>query len=128
VPADRGAARRDTEALFAARAAALPEAGAPRDAQAPVDAGPRPLPEGHPNPALAANEKTVLPLREGLIALGKTSPAGYPYWEPMALDGAEAARRGDLAGVRASCIACHERHAEHWRREHPWPTPATDAH
>ncbi len=132
MPADRGAARRDTEALFAARDAATPDAyadaGGPRDAQTPVDAGPRPLPEGHPNPAHAASAKSVLPLREGLLALGKTAPAGYPYWESVAFDGAEAARRGDLEGVRASCIACHERHREHWLRDHPWPPREADAH
>lgn len=122
VPADRGAARRDTSALFAARDASV------RDAEAPTDAGPRPLPEAHPDPGLARGASTVLALREGLVAFGKTAPAGYPYWEAMARDGAEAARRGDLAGVRASCIACHERHAEHWHRDHPWPPRDADAH
>ncbi len=140
VPADREAARRDTALLFAGRADAAADGAARGDAEAPVveagarDAGtdaapPRPLPEGHPDPSLVLRRDAFLALRDGLHALAKTSPPGYPYWEAIATDGAEAARRGDVAGARASCLACHERHAEHWRREHPWPPPEPrDAH
>jgi hypothetical protein len=112
VPADRDAVRRETAALFAAE----------RDAAAPARVAPEPaktLPEGHPEPSLVLDQARLLEVRAALIALGKTSPPGYPSWEPIALDGAEAARRGDMAGTRASCMGCHERHAEHWRVEHP---------
>jgi len=138
VPADREAARRETALLFANRAdasadAAAPHAAtqdaAPHDGSAQSAATPRPLPEAHPDPALVLRREDFLALRGGLLALGKTSPPGYPHWESIAADGAEAARRGDVAGARASCIGCHERHAEHWRRDHPWPPPeARDAH
>ncbi len=78
---------------------------------------------------LVLRRDAFLALRDGLLALGRTSPPGYPHWESIAADGAEAARRGDVAGARASCIGCHERHAEHWRRDHPWPPPEPrDAH
>jgi len=134
VPADREATRRETALLFANRADAEANAAttdaATTDAAAPQDAAaPRPLPEAHPDPALVLRREEFLALRDGLLALGKTSPPGYPHWESIAADGAEAARRGDIEGARASCIGCHERHAEHWRRDHPWPPPEPrDAH
>lgn len=134
VPADREAIRHDTARLFAARAdAAIADPStrgtAVADASLHDAAAPRPLPEAHPDPALILRREPFLALREGLLALSKTAPAGYPYWEPIAADGAEAARRSDVAGARASCVACHERHAEHWRRDHPWPPPErADAH
>ena len=121
VPADRDAVRRETAELFAAHAdAAAPSAFAP---QAAATA----LPDGHPDPSLILRPEHLLEVRDGLIALGKSPPAGYPSWEAIALDGAEAARRGDMAGTRASCMGCHERHAEHWRVAHPH-VEATDAH
>ena len=140
VPADREAVRRETALLFAGQAdagapgAGRSDAGVPMleadAADAGADAGPpRPLPDSHPDPSLVLRRERFLALRDGLLALAKTSPPGYPHWESIAADGAEAARRGDVAGARASCIGCHERHAEHWRRDHPWPPPERpDAH
>ena len=120
VPADRDAVRRETATLFATHADAAPASPiAPQGATT--------LPSGHPDPSLILRPEHLLEVRDGLIALGKTSPPGYASWEPIALDGAEAARRGDMAGTRASCMGCHERHAEHWRVEHP-RVEATDAH
>ena len=98
----------------------------------PVDAGlqsatKRALPEGHPDPGLVLAPARFLDLRDGLVALGKSAPPGYPSWDVLAFDGAEAARRGDVEGTRASCIGCHERHAVRWRQAHPAGV-ASDAH
>ena len=117
VPADRAAVQRETALLFVASRDANTDANT--DANAPANGAPPPkdfaLPPGHPAPHLALHASHLLPLGEALAALAKAAPEGFPGWNSIALDGAEAARRGDMEGTRAACVACHERHAEAWK-------------
>jgi len=130
VPANREAVRRETSLLFSMQRDAGTDGGS--DAGKTLDAGlpsapERALPEGHPDPRLVLSPARFLDLRNGLVALGKSAPPGYPSWDVLAFDGAEAARRGDVDGTRASCIGCHERHAVRWRQAHPAGV-TSDAH
>lgn len=138
VPADREAVRRETSLLFSMQRDAGTDArtdagfdagsGAGKTLDAGLQTAPeRALPEGHPDPRLVLSPARFLDLRNGLVALGKSAPPGYPSWDVLAFDGAEAARRGDVDGTRASCIGCHERHAVRWRQAHPAGV-TSDAH
>jgi len=56
---------------------------------------------------LAANKTEVL--AAGLAQAAKLSPdPAWSSWATIAQSGAAAAKRGDIAGARASCKSCHE--------------------
>jgi hypothetical protein len=53
-------------------------------------------------------------------ALDKTAtfaPAPYTNWKSISDDGAKAARSHDLAGVKASCKACHDQYKAKYKTE-----------
>ena len=56
-------------------------------------------------------------LATALDELGRHAPAGYPRWTEAASAAAEAAKAGDLSGVRAQCKACHEENRSRYRKE-----------
>jgi hypothetical protein len=54
------------------------------------------------------------------LALEKVSgfaPPGYPNWESVAKDGADAARVEDLDAVKAACRSCHKQYKDRYKRE-----------
>lgn len=48
--------------------------------------------------------------------LAEVEPSGYEGWAASARQGAEAAARGDDAGVSRSCETCHRQHRDTFRR------------
>ena len=55
-------------------------------------------------------------LGAALKQLAAATPKGFDGWEQSALVGAEAASRGDVAGVSKSCEGCHKQHRDTFRR------------
>lgn len=49
--------------------------------------------------------------------LAKHAPASYERWADLASEGAAAARKQDVAAVRAACKTCHDEHRARYRRE-----------
>jgi hypothetical protein len=47
-------------------------------------------------------------LAKGLEYVAGHAPAGYPEWKKIATQGAEAAKKKDMAGVKKSCDGCHK--------------------
>ena len=56
-------------------------------------------------------------LETSFVTLAEHAPAGYDGWEQMAIDGANAAKASDEAGVRKSCQECHDKHRARFREE-----------
>ena len=56
-------------------------------------------------------------LAESLGELAKHAPQGYEGWEAAAKAGAEAAKAGDIAGVRSQCQGCHQKNRARFRTE-----------
>ena len=55
-------------------------------------------------------------LAEAFEQLAKVEPKGFDGWEDSARQGAEAAAKGDEAGVSRSCETCHRAHRDTYRR------------
>ena len=49
--------------------------------------------------------------------LAQHAPASYARWADLATEGAAAARKQDVAAVRAACKTCHDEHRARYRRE-----------
>jgi hypothetical protein len=63
---------------------------------------------------LASNDAEAL--SAGLAKAAKLSPdAGWSSWASFAAEGSAAAKKGDLAGARASCKGCHDKWREDYR-------------
>ena len=55
-------------------------------------------------------------LGAALKQLSEVEPKGFDGWAESARAGAEAASRGDEAGVSKSCEGCHKQHRDTFRR------------
>jgi hypothetical protein len=55
-------------------------------------------------------------LGTALKQLAEVEPTGFDGWAESALAGAEAASRGDEAGISKSCESCHKQHRDTFRR------------
>jgi hypothetical protein len=55
-------------------------------------------------------------LSTALTQLAAVEPKGFDGWAESARAGAEAASRGDEAGVSKSCEGCHKQHRDTFRR------------
>jgi cytochrome c553 len=61
------------------------------------------------NVALPLATNNLSALADGLERTARLSPdMAWASWRTMAADGAAAARKGDIAGARASCKNCHD--------------------
>lgn len=72
---------------------------------------------------LASNNMTVLAIGFDKAASLSPDPA-WSSWSKIAATGADSARKGDLAGVRAACKTCHNAWREAYRarfRTRPLP-------
>jgi hypothetical protein len=56
-------------------------------------------------------------LAKSLEHVAAAAPDGYAEWAAIARRGADAARKHDLASVKASCGACHEQHRSRFKAE-----------
>ncbi|HWA76704.1 MAG TPA: hypothetical protein VG937_30435 [Polyangiaceae bacterium] len=56
-------------------------------------------------------------LARALDDLSTHAPAGFDKWSASATKAADAARRHDVAGVKAECKACHDRDRNRFRAE-----------
>jgi hypothetical protein len=66
---------------------------------------------------LAANNSGALAV--ALEKTAKLSPdASWGSWSTIAAQGAAAAKKGDVAGARASCKACHEAWREKYKQQY----------
>jgi hypothetical protein len=54
-------------------------------------------------------------LAAALEKLASKAPAEYPQWADMARQGAQAAGRKDLAGVKQACVQCHDAYRAQFR-------------
>jgi hypothetical protein len=60
-------------------------------------------------------------LQKSLELVASKPPPGddYAQWSSMARDGAGAAAKQDLAGVKASCKKCHDAYKERYQKDFP---------
>jgi hypothetical protein len=66
---------------------------------------------------LASNDMAAL--ARGLEKAASLSPdPGWAAWPTLANQGAEAAKKGDLAGARAACKGCHDAFREAYRAKY----------
>jgi hypothetical protein len=56
-------------------------------------------------------------LAEALDKLAALVPVGYSGWELISKRGADAARAGDTAAIKAECKNCHDQFREKFRAE-----------
>jgi cytochrome c553 len=66
--------------------------------------------------ALAGQDFATLKTNLTLVA-GKVPSADYAKWADISSAGAAAAGKQDLAGVKASCKACHDAYKEKYKKE-----------
>jgi hypothetical protein len=66
---------------------------------------------------LAANNSAALAV--GLErAAGLNPDASWSSWSAIAMQGAAAAKKGDIAGARAACKGCHDAWREAYRKKY----------
>jgi hypothetical protein len=80
----------------------------PLQAWMKANMGPSVTEDPPPWDTLVKNLKTIA---------GKSPGAGYPNWSKNANDGAAAAGKKDLAGVKAACKACHDDYKKKFKDE-----------
>jgi hypothetical protein len=56
-------------------------------------------------------------LAKALDELGQHAPKGFANWAELSRAAAEAARAGDVAGVRTQCQSCHVQHRATYRAQ-----------
>jgi hypothetical protein len=94
-------------------APALEACGAPGAVPCPLQAWMR----ANVASPLASNK--MASLADGLERAARLSPeAGWGSWSTFATQGAQAARRGDVAGARASCKGCHDAWRDAYRAKY----------
>jgi hypothetical protein len=64
---------------------------------------------------LSAGDTTRL--AKALDELERHPPDGFANWSALARAAGEAARAGDVPGVRTQCQACHEQHRASFRAQ-----------
>jgi hypothetical protein len=64
-------------------------------------------------PAMAASDMPAL--EKALTKAGSFSPDPSWEWASIAKAGAEAAKKGDTAGVKASCKSCHDKYKDQYK-------------
>ncbi len=113
----------DASAPKASAAASGSAAPAPSGSAKVFTCGKKPLPDcplqgwmkANVNPAMAASDTPKL--GEALEKIAKLGPPGYPNWVSISMDGAKAARSGNLDGAKASCRTCHDQYKAKYRNE-----------
>jgi hypothetical protein len=71
------------------------------------------------NVALPLATNNLNDLADGLERTARLSPdATWTSWRTIATQGAAAARKGDIAGARASCRSCHDAWREAYKAKH----------
>ncbi len=68
--------------------------------------------------ALAGQDFDTLQKSLTLVA-SKPPPGNYPNWASMAKDGAAAAAKQDVKGVKASCKTCHDAYKKSYQADFP---------
>lgn len=64
-------------------------------------------------PAMSANDAPRL--QRAFARVADLGPAGYATWRPIALQGEDAASRGDVEAARRACKECHDEHRPRYR-------------
>ncbi|MEO7111795.1 MAG: hypothetical protein ABI183_15240 [Polyangiaceae bacterium] len=73
-------------------------------------------------PALAAGDNAGL--AAALDKVTKISPdASWTTWSTLAKQGSDAAKRGDLAGAKASCKGCHDAYKDKYKSQYRTKAP-----
>lgn len=68
-------------------------------------------------PALAAGDNAGL--AAALDKVAKISPdASWSTWSTLSKQGSDAAKKGDLAGAKASCKGCHDAYKDKYKAQH----------
>ncbi|UQA59261.1 cytochrome c [Polyangium aurulentum] len=67
--------------------------------------------------SLAANDSAALATALETTARLVPDPS-WTSWATFARTGANAARRGDMAGARAACKGCHDAYRAEYREKH----------
>lgn len=102
-----------------AAASAKPAASAAGE----LKCGTKPLPDcplqawmkANANPAVATGDTAKI--GESLEKMAKMGPPGYSNWASISLDGAKAAKAGNLDAAKASCRTCHDQYKAKYRAE-----------
>ena len=63
------------------------------------------------------NKKDMPGLAVALDKIAGFAPAGYTNWKSISLDGAAAARNGDMDAAKASCRSCHDQYKQKYKTE-----------
>ncbi len=93
------------------------------DTPAAPKCGTKPLPDcplqawmkANANPAVATGDTAKI--GESLEKMAKMGPPGYSNWASISLDGAKAAKAGNLDAAKASCRTCHDQYKAKYRAE-----------
>lgn len=104
--------------LAAAGVAALPAPATADTAACGSKDNPCPLQKwmrANMGPALAANDMPAL--AKALDQSASYSPDASWTWAKMAKDGADAARKGDVAGAKAACKSCHDAYKDKYKAQ-----------
>jgi hypothetical protein len=78
------------------------------------------------NCSAAARSGDLPTMAAAFDKIAPMAPPGYATWKSIAIDGASAARAGDLQAARAACTGCHEQWRAKYKNElslRPVPTP-----
>jgi hypothetical protein len=65
----------------------------------------------------AFDQKDMARLTQTFETVAAHPPAGFTGWDTIAKKGADAARQGDMATVKAECKACHDELRSRFRQE-----------
>ncbi|HEX7663559.1 MAG TPA: hypothetical protein VF407_03570 [Polyangiaceae bacterium] len=73
-------------------------------------------------PAMAAGDNAGL--AAALDKVAATNPdASWSTWSSISKQGADAARKGDTAGVKASCKGCHDAYKDKYKTQYRMKAP-----
>jgi hypothetical protein len=68
-------------------------------------------------PTHAFDAKDLEAIAASFEQMAEWAPSGYANWTSICVDGAEAARVGNLEAVKAACRGCHTQYEERYKSE-----------
>jgi hypothetical protein len=73
-----------------------------------------------PNMSRALADQDFATMRKSFVLVAKSPPSSdYAEWVTLARNGAKAASRRDLGGVKAACKGCHDAYKSKYAHEYP---------
>lgn len=63
------------------------------------------------------NKKDMPALADALDKIATFAPPEYTNWKSISVDGAAAARKGDMDAAKASCRSCHDQYKQKYKAD-----------